>query len=105
MHIFLSSFQLEFLRIKVDESLRKLKAILNKITLDNYYKLIGDLIEQGGDFSSADFLNTLVDELWQKAVTQHHFLAMYTQLVKDLRAAMVGTHSILMLKFKYRFYQ
>ncbi len=73
---------------EVDESLRKLKAILNKITLDNYYKLIGDLIEQGGDFSSAKFLDTLVDELWNKAVTQHHFLAMYTQLVKDLRSAM-----------------
>ena len=70
---------------EVDVSLRKMKSILNKITLDNYYRLSAELIEQGGDFSSAKFLETLVEELWSKAVTQHHFLAMYTQLAKDLR--------------------
>ena len=70
---------------EVDASLKKLKSILNKITLDNYCKLSAELIEQGGDFTSTKFLETLIDELWNKAVTQHHFVMMYTQLVHDLR--------------------
>lgn len=57
---------------------RKLKSILNKLTLTNFDSLCQQLLECG--VWAASHLELLIGELFEKATTQHHFIDMYADL-------------------------
>ncbi|CAK0874867.1 unnamed protein product [Prorocentrum cordatum] len=58
---------------------RKLKSILNKLTLTNFASLCQQLLDCGAWCSTAH-LELLIGELFEKATTQHHFIDMYADL-------------------------
>jgi len=57
---------------------RKLKSILNKLTLTNFDSLCQQLLDCG--VWAAAHLELLIGELFEKATTQHHFIDMYANL-------------------------
>mmetsp|Transcript_134191 Transcript_134191/g.428787 ORF Transcript_134191/g.428787 Transcript_134191/m.428787 type:complete len:836 (+) Transcript_134191:1-2508(+) len=61
---------------------RRIRSILNKITLEKFGKLSGELMECG--ISTQGHLEILMHEIMEKATTQHHFIKMYTDLCKLL---------------------
>lgn len=66
-----------------DEAIiRKMKAILNKLTIDKFDMLVTQLFECGID--SKDHVECLMKEVFEKATTQHHFISMYTDLCMRL---------------------
>jgi len=70
--------------IESDDILRTTRSILNKLTLETFPRLYQRLISCG--IKTADHLNILIDELFQKATTQHHFIDMYADLCVQLHA-------------------
>lgn len=65
-----------------EEILRRMKSILNKLTLEKFDELYKQLIECG--ISSEQHMRLLMIEVFEKATTQHHFIEMYTELCVHL---------------------
>lgn len=68
-----------------DESsdvIRKMKGILNKLTIEKFDKLYEQLLECG--INTEEHIGALMKEVFEKATTQHHFIEMYTTLCKKL---------------------
>lgn len=61
-----------------EEVVRAMKAILNKLTLEKFDSLSKQLIDCG--ITSANQLQLLIEEIFEKATTQHHFCNMYADL-------------------------
>eukprot|EP00747_Dinoflagellata_sp_TGD_P060388 gnl/TRDRNA2_/TRDRNA2_152016_c0_seq1.p1 gnl/TRDRNA2_/TRDRNA2_152016_c0~~gnl/TRDRNA2_/TRDRNA2_152016_c0_seq1.p1 ORF type:complete len:674 (-),score=152.83 gnl/TRDRNA2_/TRDRNA2_152016_c0_seq1:167-1894(-) len=64
------------------EIARRIKSILNKLTIEKFGALYTQLISCG--ISSATHVELLVHEVFEKASTQHHFIDMYTDLCMQL---------------------
>merc|ERR1711879_336890 len=65
-----------------EEITRRMKSILNKLTLEKFDDLFKQLTECG--ISSAEHVSLLVAELFEKATMQHHFIEMYAMLCENL---------------------
>jgi len=57
---------------------RKVKSILNKMTMEKFEVLSKQLFEVG--FENVKHVEILMDELWTKSTTQHHNISMYCSL-------------------------
>jgi hypothetical protein len=57
---------------------RKIRAVLNKLTLEKFGVLLQQLMDCG--IATHEDLTILMHEIMEKATTQHHFIAMYTDL-------------------------
>eukprot|EP00933_Yihiella_yeosuensis_P000350 TRINITY_DN10052_c0_g2_i2.p1 TRINITY_DN10052_c0_g2~~TRINITY_DN10052_c0_g2_i2.p1 ORF type:complete len:737 (-),score=221.30 TRINITY_DN10052_c0_g2_i2:424-2634(-) len=57
---------------------RKIKGILNKLTLEKFEQLKDKLLTCG--ITSTTHVKILIRELFDKAITQHHFIDMYADL-------------------------
>jgi len=64
------------------EFARKIKAILNKLSVEKFAPLSAKLLEVG--FASSDHVQILIEEVFEVATTQHHFIDMYTDLCELL---------------------
>ncbi|CAE8594521.1 unnamed protein product, partial [Polarella glacialis] len=65
-----------------EEITRRMKAILNKLTLDKFDDLFRQLTTCG--ISTEEHIRILMTEVFEKATTQHHFVPMYTSLCVHL---------------------
>jgi len=65
-----------------EEIVRAMKSILNKLTTKKYETLYQQLLHCG--MSTGEHVKILIDEVLEKAETQHHFIQMYCQLCVDL---------------------
>lgn len=63
---------------------RTIKSILNKLTLEKFTALYEQLLECG--ISTVSHLELLIQEVFQKATTQHHFIQMYADLCAMLHS-------------------
>ncbi|CAJ1431299.1 unnamed protein product, partial [Effrenium voratum] len=54
---------------------RSIKSILNKLTLEKFQALSQQLLSCG--ISTAQHVEVLIREIFDKATTQHHFIDMY----------------------------
>jgi len=61
-----------------EEIARRMKSILNKLTLEKFDDLYRQLTECG--ITKEDHIRILMQEVFEKATTQHHFVEMYTSL-------------------------
>eukprot|EP00933_Yihiella_yeosuensis_P063210 TRINITY_DN6631_c0_g2_i1.p1 TRINITY_DN6631_c0_g2~~TRINITY_DN6631_c0_g2_i1.p1 ORF type:complete len:822 (-),score=243.00 TRINITY_DN6631_c0_g2_i1:341-2806(-) len=57
---------------------RRIKAILNKLTLEKFQQLLVQLLDCG--ISRSSHVKILIAEIFEKAITQHHFIDMYADL-------------------------
>merc|ERR1719329_1016312 len=57
---------------------RRMKAILNKLTVERFAVLYQQLLECG--IEAKEHIETLMREVFEKATMQHHFVEMYTSL-------------------------
>eukprot|EP00933_Yihiella_yeosuensis_P000349 TRINITY_DN10052_c0_g2_i1.p1 TRINITY_DN10052_c0_g2~~TRINITY_DN10052_c0_g2_i1.p1 ORF type:complete len:753 (-),score=233.86 TRINITY_DN10052_c0_g2_i1:391-2649(-) len=57
---------------------RKIKGVLNKLTLEKFEQLTEKLLTSG--ITTAAHVKILIQELFEKAITQHHFIDMYADL-------------------------
>lgn len=57
---------------------RRVRSVLNKLTLEKFGPLLQQLMECG--VSTQEHLEILMHEIMEKATTQHHFVGMYTNL-------------------------
>jgi hypothetical protein len=64
------------------EFARKLKSLLNKLSVEKFAQLSTKLTEIG--FTSTDHIQILIEEIFERATTQHHFITMYTDLCEML---------------------
>jgi len=64
------------------EILRKLKALLNKLTKDNFDRMYEQMTQAG--ITTASQVEMLMKEVFEKAVTQHFFIDLYTDLTLKL---------------------
>jgi hypothetical protein len=69
---------------EADDVLRKTRSILNKLTLETFPRLYQHLVSCG--IKTAQHMIILIDELFEKATTQHHFIDMYADLCVQLHA-------------------
>jgi len=60
------------------EVLRKMKSILNKLTVEKFEPLYEQLVNCG--ISTPKHVELMIAEVFEKATTQHHFIQMYAQL-------------------------
>merc|ERR1719160_1148438 len=65
-----------------EEIVRAMKSILNKLTMKKYDTLYQQILSCG--MSIGEHMKSLIDEVLEKAETQHHFIQMYCQLCVDL---------------------
>lgn len=65
-----------------EEIVRAMKSILNKLTIKKYDTLYQQLLHCG--MSTGEHVKILIDEVLEKAETQHPFIQMYCQLCVDL---------------------
>jgi len=65
-----------------EEIVRTMKSILNKLTMKKYDTLYQQILDCG--MSTVEHVTILIDEVLEKAQTQHHFIQMYCQLCIDL---------------------
>jgi len=61
-----------------EEVVRAMKSILNKLTIERFDSLCGQLLNCG--IRTALHLELLIHEIFEKATTQHHFIDMYADL-------------------------
>merc|ERR1712137_1106436 len=66
------------------EVVREMKSILNKLTIERFDHLYTKLINCG--IHSAEHIEVLMREVFEKATTQHHFISMYADLCAQLHA-------------------
>jgi len=62
----------------VEAFIRKIKSILNKLTIEKFSSLSQQLLDSGID--TQEHIEILVNEIFAKATMQHHFIEMYTEL-------------------------
>lgn len=67
-----------------EEVVRAMKSILNKLTIEKFDSLSKQLIHCG--ICTSVHLELLIQEVFEKATTQHHFLDMYADLCALLNA-------------------
>jgi hypothetical protein len=67
-----------------EDIVRKMKSILNKLTLEKFSELSRQLISCG--IRTTLHLETLILEVFEKATTQHHFISMYADLCAILHS-------------------
>lgn len=67
-----------------EEIVRKMKCILNKLTIEKFPTLSKQLISCG--IQSTSHLEALIHEICEKATLQHHFVNMYADLCSVLQA-------------------
>jgi hypothetical protein len=67
---------------------RKVKAILNKLTIEKFDSLYLQLLESG--IETKAHIENLMREVFEKATTQHHFIEMYTGLCIKLNEWLTG---------------
>mmetsp|Transcript_99863 Transcript_99863/g.187857 ORF Transcript_99863/g.187857 Transcript_99863/m.187857 type:complete len:605 (+) Transcript_99863:81-1895(+) len=79
-----------------EEVLRRMKSILNKLTVDKFPTLSKQLISCG--IQSASHLEALTDEICKKAITQHHFVNMYADLCVVLHTEFSSTDNTMNFK-------
>jgi hypothetical protein len=68
--------------ISDEEFTRKIKSILNKLTIEKFPQLSRQLLEC--EFGCVDHVNILIKEIFEKATTQHPYIDMYTELCELL---------------------
>jgi len=68
----------EVAKLSDEDVLRRMRSILNKLTLDKFDDLYLQLINCG--ISSEKHVRMLMVEVFEKATTQHHFVGMYTNM-------------------------
>lgn len=61
-----------------EDLVRSLRSILNKLTLETFPRMYQQLITCG--ISTVNHLEQLIEEVFEKATTQHHFIDMYADL-------------------------
>jgi hypothetical protein len=71
------------------EVVRVVKSILNKLTIEKFPKLSKKLVECG--FHKQAHVECLIQELFEKATTQHHFIDMYADLCTLLQEHFVDS--------------
>jgi len=64
------------------EITRRIRSILNKLTLEKFDALIKQLTSCG--ISTPEHIQILMHEVMEKATTQHHFIPMYTDLCSHI---------------------
>jgi hypothetical protein len=64
------------------EFARTLKAILNKLSVEKFEQLSVKIMEI--NFAHTDHVQILIEEIFARATTQHHFVGMYTDLCEKL---------------------
>jgi translation initiation factor 4G len=77
-------FQRNVLDSSDEEIVRKMKSILNKLTVEKFPTLSKQLVHCG--IRTTAHLEVLVHEIFAKATTQHHFINMYADLCTVLHA-------------------
>lgn len=65
-----------------EEVVRSMKAILNKLTIERFEQLYQQLLQCG--IHTIKHVELLIEELFEKATTQHHFIDMYSDLCSKL---------------------
>uniref|UniRef100_A0A7S4SH97 MIF4G domain-containing protein n=1 Tax=Alexandrium monilatum TaxID=311494 RepID=A0A7S4SH97_9DINO len=65
------------------EVVRRMKSILNKLTIEKFPVLYQKLLASG--IQTAGHAEALIREVFEKATTQHHFVAMYADLCAMLQ--------------------
>lgn len=65
-----------------EEVVRSMKAILNKLTIERFEQLYQQLLQCG--IHTIKHVELLIEELFEKATTQHHFIDMYSDLCAKL---------------------
>jgi len=67
-----------------EEVVRVMKSILNKLTIEKFDSLSNQLVHCG--IRTAEQLELLIQEVFEKATTQHHFIDMYADLCSLLHS-------------------
>jgi len=67
-----------------EEVVRAMKGILNKLTIEKFPQLYQQMISCG--IKTAGHLEQLIQEVFEKATTQHHFIDMYADLCAHLHS-------------------
>merc|ERR1719443_1621695 len=65
-----------------EDVVRSIKGILNKLTLEKFAPLYGQLVSCG--MSTIFHVEQLIREVFDKATTQHQFIDMYADLCEQL---------------------
>lgn len=65
-----------------EDIVRAMKLILNKLTIEKYSQLYSQMITCG--IKTVTHVELLIDEVFEKAITQHHFIEMYADLCAHL---------------------
>jgi hypothetical protein len=65
-------------KVSDEEITRRMKSILNKLTLEKFDELYQQLVNCG--ISTEEHIRILIAEVFEKATMQHHFIEMYTLL-------------------------
>jgi len=68
----------EIATVSDEEIVRSMKSILNKLTVEKFDSLSGQILDCG--ICTALHLELLIQEIFDKATTQHHFIDMYADL-------------------------
>jgi len=74
-----------------EEIVRLMKSILNKLTMKKYDTLYQQILNCG--MSTVEHVMILIDEVLEKAESQHHFIQMYCQFCVDLHRWFVERES------------
>ncbi|GAX79395.1 hypothetical protein CEUSTIGMA_g6836.t1 [Chlamydomonas eustigma] len=77
---------------------RSFKGILNKLTIDNFEKLSGQILEVG--IVQQKTLEGLIDQIFDKALTETNFCEMYAQLCSKLASAKDAKGEIILPTFE-----
>jgi len=83
------------------EVIRKIKSILNKLTIEKFPQLSKRLMEEI-DFSNTEHVEFLISELFEKATTQHHFIDMYGDLCALLQDFFTSRPVVADEKFSFK---
>lgn len=67
-----------------EDMTRKIKSILNKLTVEKFPALFNQLVSCG--IQNKVHVKVLIHEILEKATTQHHFIDMYANLCSNLQA-------------------
>jgi len=70
--------------ISTEEVVRRMKSILNKLTIEKFEPLYEKLVSCG--IQTPALLEALIHEVFEKATTQHHFVNMYADLCARLHS-------------------
>lgn len=66
-----------------EKAQKALKSMLNKITPDNFDKIKGQIVAQIDERKRAATLQSFIDQIFDKALTETSFSELYASLVKE----------------------